>query len=203
MKLESNFTELLLPYLSRFEDKIFRIENTLDTMEKHLNKMSDKGAIMRMLVDNPHIKAQEKWIRYFMEHIIIKYKPEPDEKAEDYQSRIPLMPGKFGVPFRTGVWEERNKINVSILALDANGKLTTQSTSALKQNIAEYLADFRMINDYVTIKNGKVFNLGFEIDVFVDKSVPKGDIISGVINSVKNYFDINKWDMGNNIYISQ
>ena len=25
---------------------------------------------------------------------------------KDYQSRVPLMPGKFGVPFRTGVWEE-------------------------------------------------------------------------------------------------
>jgi len=137
---------------------------------------------------------------------LVKYNFSAQDRCvtiKDYQSRIPLMPGKFGVPFRTGVWEERNKINVSILALDANGKLTTQSTSALKQNIAEYLADFRMINDYVTIKNGKVFNLGFEIDVFVDKSVPKGDVISGVINSVKNYFDINKWDMGDNIYISQ
>ncbi len=113
------------------------------------------------------------------------------------------MPGKFGVPFRTGVWEERNKINVSILALDENGKLTTQATSTLKQNIAEYLADYRMINDYVTIKNGRVLNLGFEIDVFADKAVPKGEIISGVISRVKDYFDINKWDMGDNIYISQ
>jgi len=137
---------------------------------------------------------------------LVKYNFSAQERCvtiKDYQSRIPLMSGKFGVPFRTGVWEERNKINVSILALDANGKLTTQSTSTLKQNIAEYLADFRMINDYVTIKNGKVFNLGFEIDVFADKAVPKGDVISGVINSVKNYFDINKWDMGDNIYISQ
>ncbi len=122
---------------------------------------------------------------------------------KDYQSRVPLMPGQFGVPFRTGVWEERNKINVSILALDENGKLTTQATSALKENIAEYLADYRMINDYVTIKNGRVFNLGFEIDVFADKSIPKGDVVSGVIDSVRNYFDINKWDMGDNIYISQ
>lgn len=137
---------------------------------------------------------------------LVKYNFSAQERCvtiKDYQSRVPLMPGRFGVPFRTGVWEERNKINVSILALDANGKLTTQSTSTLKQNIAEYLADYRMINDYVTIKNGKVFNLGFEIDVFADKSVPKGDVISGVINSVKNYFDINRWDMGDNIYISQ
>jgi len=122
---------------------------------------------------------------------------------KDYQSRIPLMPGKFGVPFRTGVWEEKNKVSVSVIALDANGKLTTQATSQLKQNIAEYLADFRMLNDYVEIKNGRVYNLGFEIDVFAEKSIPKGEVISGVINSVKEYMDINKWDMGDNIYISQ
>ena len=35
---------------------------------------------------------------------------------KDYQSRVSLMPGQFGVPFRTSVWEERNKINVCILA---------------------------------------------------------------------------------------
>lgn len=122
---------------------------------------------------------------------------------KDYQSRVPLMPGQFGVPFRTGVWEERNKVNVSILALDENSKLTTQATSALKQNIAEYLADYRMLNDYVTIKNGRVLNLGFEIDVFIEKSVPKGQVISGVISQVTEYLDINKWDMGDNIYISQ
>jgi len=122
---------------------------------------------------------------------------------KDYQSRVPLMPGKFGVPFRTGVWEEKNKVNISVIALDENSNLTTQSTSALKQNIAEYLADYRMLNDYVTVKNGKVFNLGFEVDVFADKAIPKGEVISGVIESVRNYFDINKWDMGDNIYISQ
>jgi len=122
---------------------------------------------------------------------------------KDYQSRVPLMSGKFGVPFRTGVWEERNKINVYILALDSSSKLTTESTSTLKQNIADYLADFRMINDYVTVKNGRVINLGFEIDVFTDKAVPKGEVISGVISSVTQYLDINKWHMGDNIYLSQ
>lgn len=122
---------------------------------------------------------------------------------KDYQSRVPLMSGKFGVPFRTGVWEERNKINVYILALDSSSKLTTESTSTLKQNIADYLADFRMINDYVTVKNGRVINLGFEIDVFTDKAVPKGEVISGVISSVTQYLDINKWHMGDNVYLSQ
>ena len=122
---------------------------------------------------------------------------------KDYQSRVPLMSGRFGVPFRTGVWEERNKVNVSILALDANNKLTTQATSALKQNISEYLADYRMLNDYVTIKNGRVINIGFEVDLFIEKSIPKGEVISNVITTIKEYLDINKWDMGDNIYLSQ
>ena len=122
---------------------------------------------------------------------------------KDYQSRVTLMPGRFGVPFRNSVYEERNKINVSILALDSDGKLTTESTSALKQNIAEYLSDFRMINDYVTVKNGRVLNLGFEVDIFSDKSIPKGDIIAGVVNTITEYMDINKWEMGDNIYLSQ
>ena len=89
------------------------------------------------------------------------------------------------------------------MALDSDNKLTTQATSALKQNISEYLADYRMLNDYVTIKNGRVINLGFEVDLFIEKSIPKGDVISNVITTIKEYLDINKWDMGDNIYLSQ
>ena len=37
------------------------------------------------------------------------------------------------------------------------------------------------VNDYVTIKNGQVINLGFEIDLFVDKNIPRGEIIASTI----------------------
>jgi hypothetical protein len=137
---------------------------------------------------------------------LVRYNFSAQERCvtiKDYQSRVPLMPGRFGVPFRTGVLEERNKIVVYILALDSSGKLTTEATSTLKENIAEYLADYRMLNDYVTIRNGRVINLGFEVDIFADKAIPKGEVITGVVNSITDYFDINKWDMGDNIYISQ
>ena len=123
--------------------------------------------------------------------------------VKDYLSRISLMPGKFGIPFRTGVWEQRNKVNVTILALDANSKLTNTSTSTLKDNIAEYLSDYRMLNDYVTIKDGRIINLSFEISLFTDKSTSKGEIMADVIETVDDYFDINKWEMGENVYLAQ
>lgn len=121
---------------------------------------------------------------------------------KDYQSRISQMPGKFGVPFRCGVFEEMNKINVYILGLDGDSKLTNSSTSALKDNISTYLADYRMLNDYVTITDGRIIHLGFEIDLYIDKQVTQSQVISQVITDVQNYMDINKYQMGDNIYVS-
>jgi len=121
---------------------------------------------------------------------------------KDYQSIISKMPGQFGSPFRMGVMEEQNKIKIYIIGLDQNSKLSNNSTSALRENIATYLSDFRMINDYVQIANGKIINLSFEIDLYIDKKQPQAQIISEVINNVRTYMDINKFDMGDNVYLS-
>jgi hypothetical protein len=112
------------------------------------------------------------------------------------------MPGKFGVPFRCGVMEEQNKVKVYVLGLDSSSKLTNTSTSTLKDNISTYLADYRMLNDYVQISDGRIINLGFQIDLYIDKKQPQSQIISQVISEVQTYLDINKFDMGDNIYLS-
>lgn len=122
---------------------------------------------------------------------------------KDYVVLIDKMPGSFGIPFRNSVAERQNKIDIAVIGVDSAGKLTNQSTNTLKENIASWLADYRMINDYVLVRDGKIFDLGFDIDIFIDKSFSEGEVISGVIASVKEYFDVNKWDMGDNIYLSQ
>ena len=122
---------------------------------------------------------------------------------KDYQSRIQLMPGQFGSPFRTGVIEDQNKISVYVLTLNSDGSLSNQTTSTLRNNISEYLAEYRMMNDYVEVKSGKVINLGFDIDVFIDKQYPQTQIVSQVIQEVQNYMDINNFDMGESVYLSQ
>jgi hypothetical protein len=122
---------------------------------------------------------------------------------KDYQTRIALMPGEFGVPFRCGVTEEQNKIKIYTLGLDSNGKLSNQSTSTLQNNIATYLSDYRMINDYIEISNAKIINLGFEVDLVIDKQFPQGQIITETINTIKDYFDVSKWNLGEDIYLGQ
>ena len=122
---------------------------------------------------------------------------------KDYLSRIQLMPGQFGVPFRVGVSENQNKVEVNILGLDSSGKLSNASTNALKENMASYLADYRMLNDYVLINDGRIINLSFELDLFVDKSYNEAEIINNVIQTIIDYFDVNKWDMGDSIYLGK
>jgi len=122
---------------------------------------------------------------------------------KDYIATIFKMPGKFGVPFRMQVAENQNKVEFAVLGLNSQGKLDNSSTNTLKENMSTWLADYRMINDYVLIRDGKVINLAFDIDLYTDKSFNQAEIVNNVINTITSYFDVNKWQMGQNIYISQ
>jgi phage-related baseplate assembly protein len=90
-----------------------------------------------------------------------------------------------------------------MLSLDANGHLSNMNTQALRENITEYLSEYRMINDYVTVNSGKIINLAFEVDLFIEKDGYKIEIINEVINVIQKYLDKSKLDMGTNIYLSQ
>lgn len=137
---------------------------------------------------------------------LVRYNFSSQERCvtiEDYKTRIALIPGEFGIPFRNNVMEIQNKVKVYTLVLDEESKLSTSLTTTLKDNIATYLSDYRMINDYIEVDNGKVFNLGFEADLFVDKQFSQSEVITQVVTTIRDYFDINKWGMGDNIYLAQ
>lgn len=122
---------------------------------------------------------------------------------EDYVAKAFQMPGKFGSPFRVFGKVEDNKVKMYILTRDGSGKIIDASTSVIKSNLQRYLVPYRMINDYVEINDGKVVNLQFEVDLFIDKTFNASEVKQHAINSIRDYFDVEKWQMNQNIYISQ
>lgn len=122
---------------------------------------------------------------------------------EDYISRAKQLPGRFGAPFRVSGRINDNKVQLYALSKDANGKIATTSSNLIKNNIANYLAKYRSINDYVEINDAKVINLSFEIDLFIDKSFNSNEVKVSSLEQMKDYFNIDKWDMGQPVYISQ
>ena len=119
----------------------------------------------------------------------------------DYEARIMQIPAKYGCPFRCGVVEENNKIVIYLLGLDHEGHLKSTMAEQVAENVKNYLSNFRMINDLVEIRSGKIINLSFDIEIFVDKTYDKGDVVRRVIDLVYDYMDINKHHMGEDIFV--
>jgi hypothetical protein len=118
----------------------------------------------------------------------------------DYLVQTMKMPGKFGKPFRVNTFKENNKVIISILGLDENGKLNNTSTSVLKNNISEYIKNYRMINDYVEIKDSKIINISVTLSLYVE-SFTDSEIANNVIRVVDDYFNINRRFINEDIYI--
>ena len=113
------------------------------------------------------------------------------------------MPSQFGAPAKVAITEENNKIKIKILAYDESGSLTEIVSNTLKSNIANYLSNYRMINDYISIESANVIDLGINVDVVLDNSQTQGAVISQIITLVSNYFDPTNLQMGHNVNISE
>jgi hypothetical protein len=121
----------------------------------------------------------------------------------DYIARVNQIGGKFGAPFRTWGQLEDNKIKLYILSKDANGRLNSISNSYIKNNLVEYLKEYRMLNDFVEINDGAIVNLQIEVDLYVDKQYNSNEVKLAAIDVIKGFMNIDKWTFNQNIYISQ
>jgi len=136
---------------------------------------------------------------------LIKYNFSAQQRAitlTDYLLQVYKMPGKYGSPFRATAYKLNNKVVISMLDIGIDGKLNNTSNTLLKTNIAEYLSYYRMINDYVEIKDGKIYNLAFDIDVYAE-NVSDNQIANSVITIVRDYMDVNSYEMNEDIFLGR
>jgi hypothetical protein len=125
-----------------------------------------------------------------------------DVTLTDYLLQLYKMPGRYGSPFRANAFKWNNKVVISMLGIGADGKLSNTSNTLLKENITEYLTEFRMINDYVEVKDGKIYNLAFDIDVYVE-NIADNQIANSIITIVRDYFNVNNYEMDENIFLGR
>ena len=121
----------------------------------------------------------------------------------DYESIIRTMPSQFGAPAKVTITEENNKIKIKLLSYDSDGKLTEITSNTLKQNIANYLSNYRMINDYISVESANVIDLSTNVDVVLDASQNQGTIVTQIIDIITQYFSPSNRQMGENVYISE
>jgi hypothetical protein len=121
----------------------------------------------------------------------------------DYEAIIRNMPGQFGAPAKVSITENNNKILINVLSYDSSGNLTSEVSQTMKQNLAEYLSNYRMINDYVQIGNSQVIDLAVDVQAVLDSTQNQGAVISNIIDRVTTFFSPTIREMGEDILQSE
>jgi len=138
---------------------------------------------------------------------------------EDYMVRALSLPSDYGSIAKVYVTqdvasemlatptvatiEERNPLSLDmyILAYDSNKKLTTAATT-LKQNLATYINQYRMVTDAVNIKDAFYINIGVNFDIIIQSGYNNNDVITNCISALKDFFNITNWTINQPIIIS-
>jgi len=121
----------------------------------------------------------------------------------DYESIIRTMPSQYGAPAKVGITEENNKIKIKLLTYDTNGALTEITSSTLKSNLANYLSNYRMLNDYISIESANVIDLAIDVDVVLDNTQNQGQVITTIVDDITTFFSPSVREMGQNVNVSE
>ena len=137
---------------------------------------------------------------------------------EDYITRVYALPPKYGNIAKSYIVQDTQldsnsgansnnrtinplALNLYVLGFDANKKLVSVN-QAVKENIQTYLTQFRMVTDAVNIKDAFVINIGVKFNLLTKTGYNKDEVVLRAIQKVKEFFDIDKWQIGQPIVIS-
>ena len=137
---------------------------------------------------------------------------------EDYITRVYALPARYGniakayiiqdtqLDSQAGTNSEDRIINplaLNLYVLGYNsGKKLVNVNEAVKENIQTYLTQFRMVTDAVNIKDAFVINIGVSFNILTKTGYNKEEVLLRTIQKVKEFFDIDKWQIGQPIVVA-
>ena len=130
---------------------------------------------------------------------------------EDYLIRALSMPSSLGTiakayasPTKIDGYnpgELPTILDLFVLTYNSTGNLRTAS-SLMKANLATYLAEYRMINDSIKIKDAFIINIEVTFDIIVLPNYNNNKTITDCITSLTSFFDVDKWQINQPILLS-
>ena len=93
-------------------------------------------------------------------------------------------------------------LDMYILAYNSNKNLTA-ATTTLKQNLATYLNEYRMVTDAINIKDAFYINIGINFDITIVGGFNNQLVLQDCSNALKNYFNTDNWQINQPIILSE
>lgn len=135
----------------------------------------------------------------------------------DYLVRTLSMPSKYGYiskayvdqPLSLNLDTDRIETQNNSLALDVyvlsqniDNKLTNAG-NVVKRNLKTYLSQYKMLTDAINIKDAYYINIGINFEIQVLQGFNSQQVLLSAIESLIQFFDINKWSINQPIILSQ
>ena len=93
-------------------------------------------------------------------------------------------------------------LNLYVLGYNKHKQLSTLNPAA-KQNLQTYLEQHRMLTDAINIKDGYIVNIGIDFEIIPFKNANNQIVLLDCIKALKEYFNIDKWQVNQPIIISE
>ena len=123
-----------------------------------------------------------------------------DEQLE-LQGQLQVIDGQV-VDTRTATKQPNPlALNMYLLGYNADKKLVNLNR-AVKQNLKVYLSQYRILTDAINIKDGYIINIGVKFNIIVKRGYNKNDVLFKAIQTVKQFFAPDKWQMNQPIVLS-
>ena len=129
---------------------------------------------------------------------------------EDYLIRSLSMPSNLGTIAKAYAAPTRiddyhpgavpTMLDLYVLTYNSSSNLRTAS-SLIKSNLSTYLAEYRMINDSINIKDAFIINIEVIFDIIVLPNYNNNETITKCITSLTNFFNIDKWQINQPILL--
>jgi hypothetical protein len=121
---------------------------------------------------------------------------------DDYMVRALSMPSDFGTVSKIyiekpTIYNQTSTVEtlcMYVLSQNSNNQFTTPS-EALKKNLRTYLSQYKMIGDSIEIKNAYIINIAIDFEIVVLPNFINSQVILSCINSLKEYFNGNNWQI--------
>jgi len=136
---------------------------------------------------------------------------------DDYIVRSLSMPADYGTVSKAYISQDFNhnpqqtvaytqqynplSLDLYVLSYNNNKQLATGSAT-LKNNLATYLNQYRMVTDAINIKDAYYINVGLNFDITVTSGYANKDVLTSCISTLQDYFNIDKWQINQPITLS-
>ena len=72
----------------------------------------------------------------------------------------------------------------------------------VKENLKTYLSQYRLVTDAINIKDAYVINIAVNFAILTKVGFNKNDVLLRCVATVKDFFDIDRWQIGQPIVLS-